>query len=406
MPLKKIVCPNCGQSLTIDESLKNDYCPVCGASLLKTSKKEIKPLSKQFDNELIDKGLLAIKNKRFDELASIYDQIKDNESNEFYTLLFELVNKIKIDIVFNFQDMDFSLTNGEMNEDIKSRYYHYARKKYINAYQSTFDKIAGKYPDIPGQGRGKWERSRTAYHTKNETLSYYVGAISLIKNEYLERLTSLAKEEREETILYNINLFIDMVIHSNDDLNKYNKEISDKVYDDYKRSPNPGHAFKFVCYILLFTASFIGFGANLSEMIIVLTGGDFFKGIFGILMVSLSSFLYAFGIVVTLIKSKLLTRIPLLGASLIVGGLILVTMGIISDITYSSIWFNITTIIISFVVMLVSAFKMHKHLPENMKKNGTIIGDVEKLANESFVIDFKYHFTPYKGEKAKKVKIG
>lgn len=405
MPLVKITCPNCGQSLTIDKSLNLKTCPACGGSLVFNNERVIDngDLFSLDREEVINKGLFAIKHEKFDDLEKIYNVLKES-GEDFYLTLFEMFLKIRMDVIFKTPDMPFTLSNKEMDDDLRSRYYHYARKKYITISQVMFDQIAGKYPDIPGDSRGKWKRSRTAYDDKYEKLSHYDEIASLIRGEYMDKLNSYPLKERETNIIHNLNVFMDMVSHYKIDLYGYNKEAQKHVLKDYNDTPNPGNRLKFTYYIILFILSFLGLVLNVTEWIILSILGNGFNGVLRIVIASVSVSLYIIGVILMLLKGKLLLRSPFVGIALIIGGLSISVGGILASIFSVALWFNITTVVISLIVLFISILKLQRYVPHKTNKNNTVIGSFESLVDESFDSGFKYHFSFYKGDKYNKVK--
>ncbi len=396
MGLIKIICESCGQPLTIDESLNVEICPVCGASLKHHINNDVvledKPLS--YDN-YVSSVLEGLKNNDFTELSFASSKMNEQFDGYFFTTLFALIDETKVDFIYHLPIIPTEASKEEMDEDLRSRYYFYARKKYHRIPQKSFNKIAGIYPDIPGESRGKWKRSITSLSAKEETLNLYNLYANTIRNKYLPKLESEASSQREKNILYNLKVWIDCVAHAYVDFSSYSDKANEVVRKDFNNTPNPGNSTKFSLYTLAYSVSLFALIFNIVELIIRANQGSLINGPLAYVFASISSLIYVFALITVIVAANMFTRFPILAASLIIVIAVICSGGIATADLSGAIWFNITTIVISLTSIIITIYKMVYYVPHKTTKNNTIIGNFNALVNNSFTVDFDYSWNNY-----------
>ena len=398
MGLVKRICPKCGQALTIDESLKVKVCPVCGAKLDDKNDDEEKGIespSLSYD-EYINKGLDALKNNDITLISSFIEPMKEQYGSFFFTALFALIIETKIDFIYHLPEIYESLSEEEVDEDMRSRYYHLARRKYFKVPQKTYNKIAGKYADIPGESRGKWNRSITSYTKKEAEIKKYSKIAELIRDKYLSSLEEKMYSQLDKDIVFNIKIWLDKVSHASIDFYSYNLKADEVVKKDYNDTPNPGNKTKFFSYLLVYLVSLAGLIFNTVEMIIEGVSGSAFHGPLAYIFAAISTTIYVFAVAIAIASGRLLSRFPLFAVSLIILSALICTGGIVTADLAGSVWFNITSIVISLTSVIITTYKMVYYYPHRQNTN-TIIGNFQALVDDSFVVDFKYDWSKYSG---------
>ena len=289
------------------------------------------------------------------------------------------------------------MAKNEVEDDMKSRYYHYARKKYNRIPQVSYNKIAGIYADIPGESRGKWKRTNTSFINKFNTISSFKDICDDIELNYLSDLKSKANEQYDKDIVSNLETWIIDVRNAYDEYKKYDDAANKTVIDDYNLTPNPGNSIKFSSYMFIYVLSFLGLSLNLFEMIVVLINKNSIAGVFSYLLAALSTLIYVAVNLIFAINLKLFKRASILMVSISVLSVVLCASYFASlSLTNSvgSIWFNITTIGLSLFSLVFVTFKLVVYFPRNTNKNGTIIGNFSSLVSGDFDVKFEYSFTP------------
>ena len=398
MGLIKVICQNCGQPLTLEESLNVEICPVCGASLKHKENNEVtkedSPLS--YDN-CVNNALNGLKNNDFSDLLKALPLMKEQYPDSFFVDMFLLIEETRVDLIYHLPEIPLNATKEEIDEDLRSRYYFYARKKYHKLPQKSFNKIAGIYPDVPGETRGKWKRAITSLNNKEEAIKLYNLYADVIRNKYLEKLEGEASSKLEEDILYNLKVWLDRLSHSSIDFYAYGDKANEMVKEDFNKTPNPGNRTKFYSYMTVYLVSLFALIFNVVELIIEANQGSLFHGPMAYIFASISSLIYIFALITVIVAANMFQRFPILAIALVLLIGVICSGGIVTADLSGAFWFNITTIVIAVASIIVTTYKMVYYAPHKTNKNNTIIGNFNALADNSFEINFDYSWSDYQG---------
>ena len=402
MALVKIICPKCQKVYTIDPSVTKQVCPICGAPLFEGSELDIPNLEEPKNisslSDALNYGFKLLYFRSYDRLLKFSKIMLEKYPNNYWSVLFELIGKSNLDFIFLLPKIDYTLTDEEIKEDARSRYYHYARKKYQKSPQSTFNKIAGFYPDIPSNKRNKWNKARTKYEEKLEEVNRYVSLTNLIREEYLERLDSLAISDDQKHINHNIKVWMDQVSHAQIDLYRYNQSIDNYVKEDYEETPNPGNKPVFLGYLSLYIIAFLTFVLSAVQIILTIINKEWMSRPVLYIIASISTVLILSASTLFLINRQIFRRLPVIGVAIMVTLLAICGAGIATAGVNSIVsWFAIFSVVIALVALFYTSVKIVKNLPRKTE-NGTIIGDLAKLSDNSFEVTYVFAFKLYQGE--------
>ena len=402
MALVKIICPKCQKVYTIDPSVTKQVCPICGAPLFEGSELDIPNLEEPKNisslSDALNYGFKLLYFRSYDRLLKFSKIMLEKYPNNYWSVLFELIGKSNLDFIFLLPKIDYTLTDEEIKEDARSRYYHYARKKYQKSPQSTFNKIAGFYPDIPSNKRNKWNKARTKYEEKLEEVNRYVSLTNLIREEYLERLDSLAISDDQKHINHNIKVWMDQVSHAQIDLYRYNQSIDNYVKEDYEETPNPGNKPVFLGYLSLYIIAFLTFVLSAVQIILTIINKEWMSRPVLYIIASISTVLILSASTLFLINRQIFRRLPVIGVAIMVTLLAICGAGIATAGVNSIVsWFAIFSVVIALVALFYTSVKIVKNLPRKTE-NGTIIGDLAKLSDHSFEVTYVFAFKLYQGE--------
>ena len=403
MPLVKLVCPKCSNVYAIDPERKVQRCPICGAPLFEGEEVDIPDLTAPSDIDSLEvalsHGFRLLYFRSYDHLFDFAKLMRGTYPDEYWTYMFELIGKTGIDFIFLIPKVDYQLSKEEIEEDMRSRVYHYARKKYSKSPQLTFNKIAGYYPDLPGNNRKKWKKARTKYEEKNEMVEHYSEVAAMIRSEYLYKLDELAKTEDQKHINHNLKVWLDQVAHAKIDLYRYNQSAETYVRDDYDKTPNPGNKPLFTGFLIFYSIALITFILSIIQIVLTIVNSDLASN--RVLLYTAAS-IYTFLILLSGIlliaglgyirQHPVMSVIAITVLTLICGSGI-ATAGFNVRIN----WFAIFAALIALVALFFTSIKLVKYLPHKSAV-GTIIGDFPKLADNSFELSFVFAFKNYEGE--------
>ena len=114
MALVKICCPKCSGIYTIDPNSKTQRCPICGAPLFEGDEVDIPDLSTPSDiNSLSDAlrhGFRLLYFRSYDRLYDFSKLMKESYPENYWTIMFELIGRIKIDLIFLLPKIEYSLS--------------------------------------------------------------------------------------------------------------------------------------------------------------------------------------------------------------------------------------------------------------------------------------------------------
>ena len=407
MPLIKISCPNCRQTYTINPDSVYQVCPICHSSLYKEDELDIPDLSMPEDlddlSSYVRYGFKLLYFRSYDRLKNLSEIMMVKYPEYYWSMMFELIGRTNIDFVFLLPKVEYELTKEELDEDARSRYYHYARKKYAQSPQMTFNRIAGYYPDLPGDNRKKWRKAKTKYDERVDVINKYFEISNLIRSEYLSKLDQYAETDDERKINHNLKIWISQIVHARSELFLYNESINNQVKKDYENTPNPGNKPLFASFSTLYIISFLVFVWSLSEIILGFTLPDGLNPVFSYVAASISSILILISVVLLTIKGPILKRLPVVSVILIVAATFICGSGIATaGIRTKLNWFSVFSIVIALISMFYAGYKMIKYFPHG-SRDTTIIGNFPKLANNSFDVQVEYEFKKFEGDEPEEI---
>ncbi|MBR0295028.1 MAG: hypothetical protein IJQ67_03895 [Bacilli bacterium] len=408
MALTKIVCPKCEQIYTATADSKYLICPLCGAPLFEGEEIDLPDLSVPGDIDSLQSALRhafrLLYFRSYNRLLEFTKLMKELYPENYWSVLFELIGRTEIDFIFLIPKVDYALDDEEVKEDARARYYHYVRKKYSQTTQLAFNKIAGYYPDIPGNNKKKWNKARTKYEEKVELINSYSKVASIIREEYLEKLDQYASDEDQKNITYNIKIWLNQVAHAEVDLYRYNQSVENHVKDDYDRTPNPGNRPVFIGYVVFYLISLLTFVLSMTQIILSILNVDMMSNlVFLYFSASIFTVLLLVSSLVLFAKQGLFKKHPILAVT----GLTILFLVCVSGIVTAGIkmrinWFAIFAGAIALLVLFYTSVKLVKYFPRK-STNDTIIGNFQKLSNNTFVIDYSFEFQPYQGEEPREI---
>ena len=407
MGMQKITCPNCGKILTVNPKSKYKKCPICGADLFEKPI-NLPPLVVRHDiynlEDFLTDGFQFLYFKAYDKLFDLSLLMLKIHPDNFYSYLFNLIGKTEIDFIFLLKDLNMKLEPEEMDEDLRSRYYYYARKKYNKSPQKVFSRISSYYPDLPGDKRGKWEKARTKYDEYFETTKRYMKISDMIHIDYMENFNRTAKNEDEMNILKNIQIWLDQVSHAYLDLYRYDQKADEMVKQDFTATPFPGNKPKFSAYLMVYILSLLTLILGVSDIIVSIINGGAIGGLHGYLLTTIFNTLLISALILWFINGSMFENHPLLAVVLVILSILLVASGFLTVNVRARInFYSIFYIVLSLVMLLISIFKGIQYMPRPGLKTGTVIGDLQKLSNNSFEIKFDFDWKKYEGKHLAKI---
>ncbi len=402
MSLLKTTCPKCGQSCVVDLDGIYQTCPVCGTSLVTPLEGELPPLVVPETlgslEECLGLGFRFLYFRKYDLLGELADKMKPEYPDSYWTWMFLLISDVKIDVIFLLPKIEYELSEEEIHEDVTARFYHSARKKYSHIPQAQFNKIAGIYPDLPGETRGKWKKARTKYDEKLDEITSYCQIASKIRTIYLHELEIRAKTEDQIQINKNIKIWLDEVNHASIDLYAYDKAANEMVNEDNKNTPYPGNRPKFIIYITLYVMSLITFIFTMANIIISLVNGYSDTSYVAYIMAGIGTLLFVISLAYYLIGAKMFKRKPIISTIGVIAAVVVCASGMLSATADVAVnWYFIVLAAFSFICMLFATQRGIKYAPHKTNKNGTIIGDFNALANNAIEFDFHFDWNSYIG---------
>lgn len=411
MPLNSINCPHCGKPCNVDLSTSFHTCPFCGKPLFGEGVVEIPQAyinaiaalekNKSTLTDYVKLGFLYRAAKDFNKMFDLGTEMKELFPHNFWTYCFLAIGETHFDLLAKLPEFDYKLTRNEINEDMKSRIYHYARNKYATVTSLLYSEIADKYPDTPGETRGKWHKCKTQYENKLNKIIIYKNNNMTIKNLYLRNMEIHATNEKEMSIVHNFKVWCDKVDFTFNELKRFERNSENFVKRDYEKTPNPGNKPIFFANLLLFGGSVLLFLVSVFEIISIYVESINMPkpAIVGVSIAS--SVLFLTISLFYIFKKNLLfnKKNPVLTAilCLIVG--FIVTFGIISSFQPLEVlgWYQIFTLIIAMLSGVISFIKLLQNRPKNTYACGTYIGNFRALANDSFEINFSFNWKNFIG---------
>ena len=399
--MKTIICPFCNKEINT-ESLKEVKCPEChnDLSFLLNEDDSLSSFIR-YGNELR-------KNMDYKIFKTIADLMMVKFPDCFYSYCFASIGLLEFDFINQEPSYFYALNKNEVEDDIKSRLYHLSRIKYVSIPDYSFDLLSSHYPDIAGEKRGVWLKSKTAYEEKRKEvtkINYYINSFC---NEYLKRMKELAKCEVEEQIVINFTKFIEFINFTTLELDRYEEDADAFAQSDFNRTPKPGNKPKFIMYLSLFIMCVLLFAISTFNNVFALVNGLENPNPNNSTVTLISSILTTVLIMVMSIfisiKGKLFSKSKILfGISLITFAFILSFAGIYSSSTsnlFAEVWYSFVGLFISIAVGIFSMIRLIKVRPKNTYV-GTYIGNFDALIKNNFftTYTFSWHHFDFDGYK-------
>lgn len=397
-----IKCPSCGHLAYLKSDRKYGYCSMCGTRIFLDNDFTLSSISLSNDNLLsvddyIEKGKEYIKINNYLRLKELAIGMRSKWDDNFYTYLFLAISETGINLIDGLPFNVHMLDKDEIEDDIKARIYHLARRKYAHTTESVFNTLSSFYKDVPSsENKTAWKKAYTSYEDRLNQISKYDRCISVIESKYLQKLEKFAKNDEEYTILSNYCRWVNHINKGKEELDKYNNIASEYVLEDYRNTPTPGNKTIFSIYLSMFVFSTLLFFSSLTAII-----GGFIFG-FNNLLCLICFFLSASFILVSalyfIVSKKLFS-----GGSALLGTLISIFVVVVISLGASgtfiptpssilNIFFFITTLTISTLLSVVSFILWYKNRPISTNKNNTYIGNLNGLLSNNFHTDFSYKF--------------
>lgn len=392
MKSMRIVCPNCNQTCEINSERDFGYCSFCGHKIFIDKNEQLVSFL-----DYKNKAYQLVKNKEFASLKELAITMIGKWSNNFWSYCFLAIADSEINLIDGLHFNAQVLTKSEINQDMKSRIYFAARKKYVSSSLGVFNSLSKYYPDIPSSdGNSSWQKCPTAYEKHQAILSFYLNAIELINTKYLQKLENLAENEEEYNIILSFKKWEINVNNSKKDLDNFNKEAQAFVNDDFLNTPKPGNnilfniflsLFGFTCLLLLTSivgliyGIMFGFLSTFTKIFFVVSS-CFMIGIVSYFILSKKLF-YSFKVIYSILLIISVIMVIVIGAN----GVFFAR----SDNGYA-IFFFAMSIAFSLFMGSFSLIIFIKNRTRKTNKIKTYIGDLDSLYKNNFEVDFNYEF--------------
>ena len=355
---------------------------------------------KQTNNSLVNliqEGFLLLKKRDFSSLNLIAKEIIESYPKCFWGYTFKLISETEIDITKPIQNLSCHLNDSDIQEDVKARLYYKARMKYFKTSTKKYEAICSFYPDIPGEKRGEWLRSKTIYDQKVENLTILKEKYQYIKTNYLHDLEIYSISEQEVAIVHNLKIWGECIDFALESLEKYNQEVESFVRNDFKKTPNPGNKNSFIVYLIFICLSALLIASSVlrniffeyvegythqHDLIITITSTTLLSVIFGMFI----------------IRSKIFWKLhPVFVSFMILMAVIVGALNIVSTFTQNLLDMFLTFFMlgVGLIGLVVSIFKARYYLPRNTYRCGSYIGNYKALVANNFKVDFTYDWPLY-----------
>lgn len=408
MPKVQILCPNCGAISIVDPSDTKAVCVKCGHSLF-VDKLVFGQTLNHIGNK-VNKNIKSAKQLLDDEdwpklKRKALIMIEENPE-EFLGYAYLICGEAKFNVFKSTPPVTYMLNSNTIQDDVKARIYHFARKKYSHADSNVLNNLNNYFPD---EFNGKHEPS-TKYKTSFEEYRHKVyeqkSIFSELKRRYLDRLKSTATSKSQDTFINNFlkwDEYIDMGIR---ELARYNLEAEKFVEIDYKNTPNPGNLRRFLFSLFVLIFSSLVFLSSLASLTTCLVDVKLFSDNLGVIFASIQgtlTFIVALYICIKnkkfVFKHRLLSIVIMLLVVVLIASNISIcaaTNNFIAFIVMISIF-----ILLSLGMFCYSLFLTLQYVPHNTYKNGTYIGNYKALCNGKFDVDFPFKWNETNTRKKK-----
>lgn len=358
----------------------------------------IEKLSKLTLVDVLQEGFIDLENKDLTSLEVVADYILENYTKCFWGYCFKAIVETGIDISKPIDNLSYQLKNKDIQEDIKARLYFNARIKYVKAPASKYEAICGFYPDIPGERRNEWYRSKTAYDSKLNQMLVLQEKYKLIESKYLDQLRIYSVSEKEVAIVHNIELWGKYISHAIKSLQDYNDKAENFVKQDFKKTPNPGNKKGFIVYTIFLLLSILLAlsGTTRSVLALILQNQNNFA--FNLTFSIISSVLLILVSAMFIMRSKIFSKLnPIFASFLILLEVIVASLNIVSVFTRNELDVFVSFFIsaVGIIGIIGSLYKTRYYFPRNTYKCGSYIGNYKALCTNKFKVDFNYEWKPY-----------
>lgn len=396
MNLVKIVCPNCKETTQLDNDREYGYCSFCGAKI-ELNESNISKTSIKTLEEYKEEGLNLINSSNFTSLKELAITMVGKWPMNFWSYCFLAIADSEINLIGEMPYNAQRLTKEEVNDDIKSRIYFAARKKYVSSTLGVFNSLSKYYPDVPASdGSDRWQKCPTGYERHQALLSKYMNAIELIRSKYLQKMKNFAQNDDEYQIISNFKKWESNVLEGKKDLDNYNKTAQNFVNEDYKNTPKPGNKILFSIFLSLFSFS--------TALFVVSVLGLIYGCLFGFLSEFTKVFFvisscFMVGMTTYFILSKKLFYSKKVISSVILVLLVVMVIALGANGVFFAradngyvIFFYIMSILLSLISGTTSFIIFVKNRIRKTTINKTYIGDLTSLAKNNFDVHFTYEF--------------
>lgn len=406
----KVVCPSCGSLVNIDPNEKIKKCSDCGAQLLSFKKQfldegDYETLSRK---ELINEGFSLSKRKSFSRLFILSDYLKNKYGDNFWSLAFRIVGELEFDIITPQKNIDYKLTDAEINLDMKTRIYHEARQKYATS-PSKYNALKDYYPDDIVNKKSS-QKMRTAFEINQETIKHLAGNVNNVSRNTKE-LNYLAHTEEERKFIENYNAYVEYIVFVNDSLNGYDKAAEAFVKEDSKKTPRPGDIALFLWHALISILSCFVLGISTFRFAIFIAGNSYsMTTLDGICAILISILMFLIAILTFMKMPKFSYNKHRLIMFMVFVALMSTTSAGVSTVFVSvnsvriGDWFFILGIAAGLIMFVYSIINATYFFPRNTNRRHTYIGNYKALLANEFDIGFSYQFPTYKGHKMTMIK--
>lgn len=393
-----IICPFCKQIISIENNNQILKCPFCN-----------KEIQSSFFNEdesfydMLNQGKTFLEKEQFDKLFNLSQAMINRWPTNFYSNLYHLCAKTKLDLTKPLAYPSYKLTQIEMQEDIKARLYHFARIKYAKASQSVYDGISSYYPDIPSTVEPSgWSKAKTSFDCRLENIELCLQKVNIIA-QHLNDLKKYANDEKENEIIKRIFEWGDYLLKAKKELLRFDDYANSLVKNDFNNTPDPGNSLFAGLYLILFFLSLVLMSITIAEIIIGFVIGDFNQLFSQIGSIFISAYQIAMVVYFT-IKLKLFSqgRHPVFASCLYILSIALSCFGITTsfiDIESLNPWvisyFFITLCLLVYTTIL-ACVKWNKYRNKKTRKVNTYIGNYQQLLKNNFAVSFQFEFNEIK----------
>jgi hypothetical protein len=171
--------------------------------------------------DLIQLGFILLNEKRSDDLKLLSEHLFLKYPKCFWSYCFKAMSETGLDLTKPIGNLSYQLNDDDIQDDLKSRIYHYARIKYSKCPKDKYEAISKFYPDIYEGGVYK---AKTNYENKLEVILDLKSKYDLISDKYVSEMELHSISEKEVAIVHNFKLWGKYLEFALSSLNKYNEK--------------------------------------------------------------------------------------------------------------------------------------------------------------------------------------